>query len=223
MACLVAPVHPCPDISSPWAVYGLSAHRWGTPHARTLPVPSAVRTILIKAMANQHRCSRLYTARVKLFPSSQPEAGADAWPISVRTGEIMATFPHAPPSVPTAEPWLTFCQWRYISKRSAIQTTHALAGRADLRDDHPQELLRLSRGGQGVGIPSTFPRGYHTAARGQSQTTHAPVRSRAAPGLPCGRAAPDRRDATRAPACKIVGDHVATLRNLVWIEGNEER
>jgi hypothetical protein len=37
-----------------------------------------------------------------------------------------------------------------VSKRSAIQTTHALGGRADLRDDQPQELLRLSRGGQGV-------------------------------------------------------------------------
>lgn len=30
-----------------------------------------------------------------------------------------------------------------------------------------------------------------------------------------------RRDATRLPACKIVGDHVARLRSLVGIEGNE--
>ena len=71
--------------------------------------------------------------------------------------------------------------------------------------------------------PIDLPEGYHTAARGQSLTTHAPVWSRAAPGLPCGRAAPDRRDATRAPACKIVGDHVATLRSLVRIEANEEQ
>jgi hypothetical protein len=33
--------------------------------------------------------------------------------------------------------------------------------------------------------------------------THAPVPSRAAPGPPRGRAAPGRRDATRAATCKI--------------------
>ena len=35
-----------------------------------------------------------------------------------------------------------------------------------------------------------LPWGYHTAARGQSQTTHAPVVLRAASGLSCGWAAP---------------------------------
>jgi hypothetical protein len=51
--------------------------------------------------------------------------------------------------------------------------------------------------------PIDLPEGYHAPARGQSQTTHTPVLSRAAPELPRGRAAPDRRDATPAPACKI--------------------
>jgi hypothetical protein len=58
-------------------------------------------------------------------------------------------------------------------------------------------------GGQGCDIPSTSSKGYHTAARGQSQATPRASSPRAAPRQPRGRAAPDRRDATRAPACKI--------------------
>lgn len=49
--------------------------------------------------------------------------------------------------------------------------------------------------GQGVASPRP-PEGLPPGSPGQSQTTHRPVPSRAAPGLPRGRAAPDRRDAT---------------------------
>jgi hypothetical protein len=82
------------------------------------------------------------------------------------------------------------------------QPRNALAGRADLRDNQPQELLRLVRW-VGAWHPLDLLEGYHTPARGQSQTTHTLVLSRAAPELPRGRAAPDRRDAMPAPACKI--------------------
>jgi hypothetical protein len=51
--------------------------------------------------------------------------------------------------------------------------------------------------------PAGLPKGYHTTPQGQSHTMHAPVPSRPAPGPPRGRAAPGRRDATRAPTCKI--------------------
>jgi hypothetical protein len=54
-----------------------------------------------------------------------------------------------------------------------------------------------------VGHPVDLPEGYHTLVRGQSSMTHAPVPPRAAPGLACGRAAPDRRDALPLPARKI--------------------
>ena len=54
-------------------------------------------------------------------------------------------------------------------------------------------------GWAGCAIPSTSPEGFHTPSRGQSQTMHAPVPSRVAPGMACGRAAPDRRDATPGP------------------------
>ena len=54
------------------------------------------------------------------------------------------------------------------------------------------------------------PKGLPHASRGQSPTAYAPVGSRAAPGLACGRAVPGRQDATRAPACKI-GDHVELM------------
>jgi hypothetical protein len=96
-------------------------------------------------------------------------------------------------------------QRRYISDRSAAQPNHALAGRADLRDGQPRELLLQGWVGR-VWHPIDLPEGYHTPARGQSRTVHASVPSRAAPGLACGRAAPGRRDATRGPARKIVGD-----------------
>jgi hypothetical protein len=58
----------------------------------------------------------------------------------------------------------------------------------------------------GCGIPPASLKGYHTAARGQSRTTHAPVSSRAAPGLPRGRATPDRRDTTdpRLPRSPVI-------------------
>jgi hypothetical protein len=75
----------------------------------------------------------------------------------------------------------------------------ALAGRADLRDAS-LKTTAAGLGGGAVWYPIDLPEGYHTASRGQRQTMHAPVRSRVAPGMPCGRAAPDRRDATRTPA-----------------------
>ena len=68
-------------------------------------------------------------------------------------------------------------------------------------------------GGAGYDILSTSLEGYYTATRGQSRITHVPVSSRAAPGLPCSRAVPDRRDAIRVPACKIC-DPAATVRSL---------
>jgi hypothetical protein len=64
-----------------------------------------------------------------------------------------------------------------------------------------------------AGHPASLPKGYHTAARGQSHMTHAPVASRAAPGPPRDRAAPGRRDAPRAPTCKIC-EPAAPLRSL---------
>ena len=51
--------------------------------------------------------------------------------------------------------------------------------------------------------PADLPKGYHTAAQGQSYTAHTPVPSRAAPGPPRGRTASGRRDATRTPTYKI--------------------
>jgi hypothetical protein len=60
--------------------------------------------------------------------------------------------------------------------------------------------------------------GYYTATRGQSEITHAPVPSRAAPGSPCGRAAPDRRDATPVPVFKIVGDTDGMVRSLAKVD-----
>jgi hypothetical protein len=84
----------------------------------------------------------------------------------------------------------------------SIYKERALAGRADLRDDQPPELLRPGLGGR-VWHSLDLPEGYHTPARWQSQTTHVPVLSRAAPGLPCGRASPDR-SATTATWCRSV-------------------
>jgi hypothetical protein len=55
------------------------------------------------------------------------------------------------------------------------------------------------------------PKGYHTASRGQSQTTHASVVLRVAPKPPRGRAQPGRRDATHSPAPKTVGDHAELM------------
>jgi hypothetical protein len=69
-------------------------------------------------------------------------------------------------------------------------------------------------GWAGCGLPPTSPRDYHTAARGQSQTTHVPVPSRAAPGLPRGRATPGRRDATPPPIAQDRHYPAATSNSL---------
>jgi hypothetical protein len=79
----------------------------------------------------------------------------------------------------------------------------------------------LAGGPEGCGIPSTSPEDYHTAVRGQSDTTPVPVPSRAAPRLPCGRAAPGRRDATRAPASKIVGNSAGYVEEPRRLEGDD--
>jgi hypothetical protein len=77
----------------------------------------------------------------------------------------------------------------------------ALAGRADCGEPRPK---KGGGGGGGGGVASHRPPGgLPHGIPGASQTTHAPVPSRVAPEIPCGRAAPDRRDATRTPACKI--------------------
>jgi hypothetical protein len=118
------------------------------------------------------------------------------------------------PAVPITKSLAGVPQPRYISKRSTAQPKPCprRAGRVSGMADH--ERCCGWAGWAGCGIPSTSPQGYHTPARGQSQTTHAPVPSRAAPGLACGRATPGRRDATQLPACKIVGDHVELM--IVW-------
>src|SRR6185312_1262843 len=91
--------------------------------------------------------------------------------------------------------------------------SHALAGRADLRDGQPPETAAGGGRVDGCGVPSTPP-GYHTPARGQSRITHVAVPSRAAPELARGRAPPGRRDATRPPACKIDTRAVAGPSNV---------
>ena len=93
----------------------------------------------------------------------------------------------------------------------SISTTPALAGRAGLGDGQPSEVPHVLGG---VWRPLDLPEGYHTPARGQSRTAHAPVPSMAAPGLACGRAMPGRGDATRPPVCKIVGGRVELM--IVW-------
>ena len=62
-----------------------------------------------------------------------------------------------------------------------------------------------------------LPEGYHTPARGQSQLTHAPVPPRAAPGLPCGRATPDRRDATQPQRARSIFQYHASLDEIIPI------
>jgi hypothetical protein len=65
----------------------------------------------------------------------------------------------------------------------------------------------------GCGIPPASLKGYHTPGRGQSHARHAPISSRAASGLPRGRAPPDRRDATRpqGPKSSVVNESM-----IVW-------
>ncbi len=69
-------------------------------------------------------------------------------------------------------------------------------------------------GWAGCGVSSTSLKGYHTPACGQSGMAHAPVPSRATPRLACGRAMPGRGDATRSPACEIVGGRAELM--IVW-------
>ncbi len=89
--------------------------------------------------------------------------------------------------------------------RSAVQTK-TCPRRAGRSPEWPATSAggRLWPGVDRVWHPVDLPQGYHTAPRGQSYASSSPVTSRAAPGAPRGRATPGRRDATRAPACKII-------------------
>jgi hypothetical protein len=68
--------------------------------------------------------------------------------------------------------------------------------------------------GQGVAShrpPGGLPHGNSGAEPDDART----VLVGTAPEPPCGRAVPGRRDATRAPTCKIIGGPTASLRSLV--------
>jgi hypothetical protein len=67
--------------------------------------------------------------------------------------------------------------------------------RADLQDDQPQKLLRLGQGTR-CGIPSISRRATTRQPGSRARSRTCRFRRGAAPGPACGRAAPDRRDAT---------------------------
>ncbi len=76
------------------------------------------------------------------------------------TGQRRPTSPNVPAGQRLSrrsKTWPAFSQRRYISYRSANQSKHALAGRADLRDGRPQSRAALG-GVTGCGIPSISPR-----------------------------------------------------------------
>ena len=70
--------------------------------------------------------------------------------------------------------------------RACTQPRNALAGRANLRDDQPQELLRLAKWAR-VWHPLDLLKGYHPAARGRARRRTDRFRR----GLP--------------PGCRVVG------------------
>ena len=71
-------------------------------------------------------------------------------------------------------------------------------------------------------LPVDLPEGYHTTTRRRSLMTQAPGESRAAAGPPRGRAAPGRREAARAPACK--GERAAGTNPVqIALANNDER
>jgi hypothetical protein len=84
---------------------------------------------------------------------------------------------------------------------SSIYKDRALAGGQTSPEWPVTRTAGAGSSGQSVASHRS-PRGLPHAARGQSQTTYAPVPSSAALRLPCGRAAPDRRDATPAPGAR---------------------
>ncbi len=65
-----------------------------------------------------------------------------------------------------------------------------------------------ARHGRGCGVwhPVGLPKGYHVVPQGQAWQARPAVERDVAPGVPRGRAAPGRRDATQPPACKIIYD-----------------
>jgi hypothetical protein len=67
--------------------------------------------------------------------------------------------------------------------------------RADLQDDQPQKLLRLGQGTR-CGIPAISRRATTRQPGSRARSRTCRFRRGAAPGPACGRAAPDRRDAT---------------------------
>ncbi|MCA1705410.1 MAG: hypothetical protein LC808_19995, partial [Actinobacteria bacterium] len=89
------------------------------------------------------------------------------------------TFPQAPP-VLTVEA-LAGVVSAALHQQQQHGTNHNMpspGGQASEMAGH--ELCCGKAGLGGCGIPSTSPKGYHTAARGQSQMTHPPVLVRAA-------------------------------------------
>ena len=77
--------------------------------------------------------------------------------------------------------------------RASLQGGGPVAGQSDALAG-PRQVSGMPRARHPVDLPE----GYHTPSRGQSCTSRLPVASRAAPGPSRGRAAPGRRDATRA-------------------------
>jgi len=61
----------------------------------------------------------------------------------------------------------------------------------------------MPRNKAGVGHPADLPKSYHPLPRGQAWQPRPAAGKDGAPGAARGRAAPGRRDAPRAPACKI--------------------
>lgn len=107
-------------------------------------------------------------------------------------------------------------QRRYISKRSSTTTTATTrcprrAGRSPGWPTPAPSPVRW--GWRGVWHPADLPKGYHAAPRGQAWDARPAASRDAAPGEPRGRAMPDRRDATRLPACKICGYQASDRRH----------
>jgi hypothetical protein len=91
---------------------------------------------------------------------------------------------------------------------------HALAGRAGLRDGQSQELLRLGRVDRVwhlVDLPQGLPHGSPGAELDDARTGHVEGCPRAAVWSGCAK--PTR--CHTAPACKIIGDPVVSLRSLL--------
>ena len=141
---------------------------------------------------------------------TQDKAGTD------RATQHQPTF-RRPPAMPTVEALagvLSGATSASAARASAARSTqkHALAGRADLRDGRHRRQARFCGVGW-VWHPVELLEGYHAAPRGHAWQARPAVGKDGAPGEPRGRAAPDRRDATRLPACKIISGCMLWIRH----------